>query len=425
MSVRRRRAPPDRGRPNTPRDSRSATLPFVRPQPFIAGSALTHLECARCARREEADRVQTVCPECGGPLYARYDLGRPDLRGLPWDLPQRPADLWRFAEILPVRAARFRAGLGEGMTPLLATPRLGRGLGIEGLLVKDEGRNPTGSFKSRGMAIAVARAAELGVTALMAPSAGNAGLALATYAARHGLRALVAFPEDIPPAYVRECRFYGAEVIVAGATIREAGAAMRRHIEENETWRGAFDVSTLREPYRLEGKKTMGYEIAEQMGGRAPDAVLYPTGGGTGLIGIWKAFEEMIALGWLPPAERPRMIAVQMEGCAPIVQAFEDGADRSVPLPEARTKCWGLRVPAPFADREILSAIRASGGCAVRVAEEDLLPVYRNAGRLEGLDVAPEGAAALAAVPRLIEKRILKSSERVVVLNTALSAMYK
>lgn len=397
----------------------------MRPEPYIAGPALTHLECSRCSRREDPERLQTVCPACGGPLFARYDLDRADLRGLPVDLALRPADLWRFAELLPVRSGRFRIGLGEGMTPLLSVPRLGRELGVENLWIKDEGRNPTGSFKARGMAIAVARAAELGATACMAPSAGNAGLALAVYAARHGLPALVAFPEDIPPAFVRDCRFYGAEVVVAGATIREAGAAMRRHAAENKGWEQALDLSTLREPYRLEGKKTMGFEIAEQLGGRLPDLILYPTGGGTGLIGIWKAIEEMIALRWLADPTRPRMIAVQMEGCAPIVDAFEAGAPAANPIPEARTRCWGLRVPAPFADREILNVLRESDGLAVRIGEGDLLPSYRNAARLAGIDAAPEGAAALAAIPILLRDGRIAPSDRIVVLNTASSGMYK
>jgi threonine synthase len=386
---------------------------------------MTHLECARCSRREDPERIQTICPDCGGPLLVRYDLERADLQGLPVDLTLRPADLWRFAELLPIRSGRFRVGLGEGMTPLLATPRLGRELGIENLWIKDEGRNPTGSFKSRGMAVAVARAAELGGAACMAPSAGNAGLALAVYAARHGIPALVAFPEDIPPAYVRECRFYGAEVIVAGATIREAGAAMRRHISESRGWEQAIDLSTLREPYRLEGKKTMGFEIAEQLGGRLPDVILYPTGGGTGLIGIWKAIEEMMSLRWLADTNRPRMIAVQMDGCAPIVDAFTSGTAVSIPVSEAKTRCWGLRVPAPYADREILAVIRESDGLAVRVGEEDLLPSYRNAARLEGIDVAPEGAAALAAIPILLRNELLAPTDRVVALNTASSGMYK
>ena len=335
----------------------------MRSQPFISGSALSHLECARCARRDEPDRPRTVCPACGGPLYARYNLARPDLRGLPWDFGGRSTDIWRYSELLPVRSPRHRIGLGEGMTPLISAPRLARALGFDDLLIKDEGRNPTGSFKARGMAVAIARAVELGVRAFTAPSAGNAGLALAAYAARHGVRALVAFPVDIPGIFVRQCRAYGAEVITAGATIREAGAALRAHIEEKSVWRDAFDVSTLREPYRLEGKKTMGYEIAEQMNGALPDAIVYPTGGGTGLIGIWKAFEEMAALGWInPTTARPRMIAVQMKGCAPIVEAALARADRATPFAEAQTRCWGLRVPAPFADREILSTLRARRG---------------------------------------------------------------
>ncbi len=318
----------------------------MRSLPFISGSALDKLECARCARRVEADRPRNVCPVCGGPLYARYELARADLRGLPWDFGARPADLWRYAELLPIRTERFRIGLGEGMTPLLAAPRLAESMGLDELLIKDEGQNPTGSFKARGMAVAVARAAELGIRTVAAPSAGNAGLALAAYAARHGMRALVAFPADIPGIYVRRCRAYGAEVITAGATIREAGAALRGMVEEKPAWRDAFDMSTLREPYRLEGKKTMGYEIVEQMRGAVPDAILYPTGGGTGLIGIWKAFEEMVALGWIDgTVTLPRMVAVQMKGCAPIVKAMVEQAEHATPFDEAQTRCWDCGSP--------------------------------------------------------------------------------
>lgn len=397
----------------------------MRPRAFIGESALTHLACARCDRLEAADRIVTVCPDCGGPLVARYDLKRDDLQGLVWDLPHRSADLWRFAELLPVRSPHRRITLGEGMTPLLETPRVARSLGLQNLWIKDEGRNPTGSFKSRGMAVALARAAELGVRAVMAPSAGNAGLALAVYAARLGLRALVAFPEDIPPTYVRECRAYGAEVILAGATIREAAAALRARAAADGAWIDAMDASTLREPYRLEGKKTMGYEIVEQLGGRAPDAILYPTGGGTGLIGIWKAIEEMEEMGWLPWSTKPRMISIQMEGCAPIVRALEAGESRAEPIPNPSTRCWGLRVPSPFADREILQTLIKSRGTAVAVAEDDLLPATRLAARNEGIDLAPEGAAALAAVPGLLASGVVKPTDTVVVLNTAQSSLYR
>ena len=397
----------------------------MRVPPVISGSALSHLSCARCDRRQAPDEPSNVCPTCGGPLFARYELSRADLRGLPWDLPQRPNDIWRYAELLPVRSRRFRIGLGEGMTPMLAVPRLAQTVGLTKLWIKDEGRNPTGSFKSRGMAIAVARAAELQITTIAAPSAGNAGLAMAAYAARHGLRALIAFPEDIPPAYVSESESYGAEVIVAGATIREAGQALRDSMKQNRHWREAFDVSTLREPYRLEGKKTMGYEIAEQLGGSIPDAIIYPTGGGTGLIGIAKAFDEMAALGWTDENQRPRMIAVQMAGCEPIVDAYCAGADHAIPKADARTRCWGLRVPAPFADREILETLRQTGGTAIAVAEDELDPAGREARRCEGIDLAPEGAAALAAIPHLIRNGSLRKTERIVVLNTAESGMYK
>lgn len=386
---------------------------------------MTHLECARCARKEDPNRPRTVCPACGGPLYARYNLVRPDLSSLPWDWGLRPADLWRYAELLPVGLPSLRIGLGEGMTPLFSLPRLAREIGLDHLLVKDEGRNPTGSFKARGMAVAVARAAELGIRSLCAPSAGNAGLALAAYAARHGLKALVAFPIDIPGVYVRQCRAFGAEVITAGATIREAAAALRSHVSEKPAWKGVFDVSTMREPYRLEGKKTMGYEIAEQLRGDLPDVIVYPTGGGTGLIGIWKAIEEMGELGWVSKDKRPRMIAVQMKGCAPIVHAVTERADRAVPLEDAQTRCWGLRVPSPFADREILSILQRSRGTAVAVADEDLAPVADRVSRLEGLDLSPEGAALFAAIPQLIELGLIAREERILMLNTASSGMYQ
>jgi len=386
-------------------------------------SALSHLECARCAARADAEVLQTVCSACGGPLVARYDLSRPDLRTLPEAFGSREATLWRFAELLPVRSPALRDGLGEGMTPLLATPRLGRELGIEQLWIKDEGRNPTGSFKARGMAVAVARAAELGARRVYAPSAGNAGLALAAYAARHGLEALIAFPTDIPPAFVEECQAYGAHVLVAGDTIREAGRALRDRVGAEAPWREALDLSTLREPYRLEGKKTMGFEIALDLGG-APDVVVYPTGGGTGLIGIWKAFAEMAALGWFD-ARAPRMFAVQMDSCAPIVEAFARGAETATPATSPATRCWGLRVPAPFADREILDVLRASGGGAVAVEEGDLEGAAALAAGIEGIDCAPEGAAALAALSVMENREMIGPGDRVVVLNTAAKGMYR
>jgi threonine synthase len=342
-----------------------------------------------------------------------------------WDIPHRPSDLWRYAELLPVRGGRFRKGLGEGMTPMLRASRLEREFGLGELWIKDEGINPTGSFKSRGMAVAVARATELKLSAVAAPSAGNAGLALAAYAALHGLRALVAFPEDVPPAYVHDARSYGAEVITEGETIRQAGTALKRYIERHSSWHDAFDLSTLREPYRLEGKKTMGYEIAEQLGDAPPDAVIYPTGGGTGLIGIAKAYDEMAALGWVDESHKPRMIAVQMSGCSPIVDALAEGSDRVVPSEKADTRCWGLRVPSPFADREILTTLRQTGGTAIAVAEAALEPTYKRVMRLEAIDMAPEGCAAIAALPQLLDRGVLGRGERVLVLNTASSRMYK
>src|SRR5690606_20454202 len=335
-------------------------------------------------------------PCCSLPLYARYDLDR--LRPLfrPADLRGRRADIWRYAEVLPVRRPDRRLTLGEGFTPLLGAPRLADALGLERLWIKDEGRNPTGSFKARGLAVAVARAWELGARDVAIPSAGNAGSAAAAYAAAAGLAAHVVVPRDTPRAIVEEIAGLGAELELVDGLITDAAARVAAGVTEH----GWFDRSTSKEPYRVEGKKTMGYELFEQLGGRLPDVIVYPTGGGTGLVGMWKAFDEMERLGWIGP-ERPRMIAVQAAGCAPIVRAWEAGAETAEPWANAATYASGLRVPRAIGDFLILRAIRASRGAAIAVGDDAIRAAARLVGRTTGVYVAPEGAATAAAIPHL------------------------
>jgi len=385
-----------------------------------APSALTHLEGSASGATYDADRLIGLDPADGRPLLARYDLERAAATLTRDALAARRAGgLWRWAELLPVRDPARRLHLGEGATPLLAAPRLGRELGVPGLLVKAEGLNPTGSFKARGMAAAVSRAAELGATALVAPSAGNAGGALAAYGAAAGLPVTVVMPRDVPAVNREEAAVMGARVLLHDGLIDECGAVARAIAADT----GAFDVSTLKEPYRVEGKKTMGLELAEDLGWRLPDAVVYPTGGGTGLVGMWKAFAELEALG-LVGRERPRMISVQAEGCAPIVRAFETGAGTAERWEGAATRAGGLRVPAAVGDKLILAALRESGGTAIAVSEEALTEAQGLAGRLMGSYVAPESGAAFAAVRALRERGDLGGEERVVVFDCGIGQKY-
>jgi len=381
-------------------------------------SLLRDLTCTRCATSHDADRLQRFCTSCDGPLYARYEL---DTARVPWDtetLGKRPWNLWRYAELLPVGAPQHRLCLGEGGTPLLAAERLGRQIRLPRLLLKDEGVNPTGSFKARGLCVAVSRARELGARTLSIPTAGNAGSALAAYCARGGLRAVIYMPVDTPREFVVECRDLGAEVVAIEGTIADAGARMAADAADD--W---FPVSTLQEPYRLEGKKTMGYEIAEQLGWKLPDSIVYPTGGGTGLLGIWKAFDELEALGMIGP-QRPRMYAVQAEGCAPIVRAFETGDTGAETWSDARTIANGLRVPRAFADQEILAVLRESHGDAITVSDEAMLDMLRTAARLEGIYPAPEAAATLVAAADLASQGRLDGDGRVVCLLTGNAYKY-
>ena len=374
---------------------------------------LDHLVCSACRISLSADALHSTCPDCGSPLRVQYDLDQAR-SGLDRDrLASRTDRLWNWRELLPIRDPACIADLGEGGTPLLHARRLGQSLGLAELWLKDEGFNPTGTFKARGMAVAISRAIELGACEFVVPTAGNAGGAAAHYAARAGARVHVYMPKDAPIANRAECELAGAEVVLVDGLIDAAGALAARHARE----RGWFDLSTLREPYRVEGKKTMGYEIAHQLGWRPPDVVVYPTGGGTGLIGLWKAFEEMRALGWID-GQRPRLIAVQAAGCAPVHRAFQAGADRCELWPEAHAEAAGLRVPKPFADRLILATLRESGGTTVVVSDADMKCAQGLLGRSEGISACLEGAATIAAVEKLLRAGQIGAGESIVCLNT-------
>ncbi|MEV0158282.1 threonine synthase [Micromonospora sp. NPDC050686] len=381
---------------------------------------LTHLECSRCGRGHPADRPQNLC-ECGAPLLARYDLAAVAAAVTPERFTLRPADLWRYRELLPVADPRHVTTLGEGWTPLLRTPAYGARIGIPDLIVKDEGLTPTGSFKARGAAVGVSRARELGVERIAMPTNGNAGAAWATYAARAGLGATIAMPLSAPTICRRECLAAGADLRLVDGLIGDAG----RHVAEllAESAGGIFDAGTLREPYRLEGKKTMGYEIVEQLGWQVPDVIIYPTGGGVGLIGIHKALHELRELGWVED-RLPRLVAVQSTGCAPIVRAFAAGEDRARPWTDAYTVAFGITVPAPLGDELILTALRDSSGTAVAVDDAEILADLRDFAAVEGLLLCPEGAACLTAARQLRAGGWIRADERVVVLNTGAGLKY-
>ncbi len=380
---------------------------------------VTHLECAACHLEHEARRLLNLCHECGKPLLVRYDLERVRSALTKESLAGRSADLWRYREVLPVENDENIVSLGEGWTPLLRVDRLGKQLGIEQLYIKDESQNPTQSFKARGMSAAVSMAKELGAQKLAVPSAGNAAGALAAYAARAGLECFIFMPDDTPRANVVECEQTGAHVTLMAGLITDCGAEVARR-KQTEGW---FDVSTLKEPYRVEGKKTLGYELAEQFNWELPDVIIYPTGGGTGLIGMWKAFDEMEQMGWIG-SKRPRMVTVQASGCAPIVNAFAEGKQFAEEFPNAATAASGLRVPKAIGDFLILDAIRASGGTAVAVTDEELLAATREIGAAEGIFCAPEGAACLPALKKLIAAGAVKSDEQVVLFNTGAGVKY-
>jgi len=380
---------------------------------------ITHLECAACGLRHEAQRLLNLCRECGKPLLVRYDLERAGRSLKKESLAGRRPDLWRYREVLPVADDANIVSLGEGWTPLLKTERLGERLGLQNLFIKDESQNPTQSFKARGMATAVSMAKELGANKLAVPSAGNAAGALAAYAARAGLECFIFMPRDTPRANVVECEQTGAHVTLLDGLITDCGAEVARR-KDAEGW---FDVSTLKEPYRVEGKKTLGYELAEQSDWSLPDVIIYPTGGGTGLIGMWKAFDEMEQLGWIG-SQRPRMVSVQAAGCAPIVRALAEGKRFADEFPNATTVASGLRVPRAIGDFMILDAIRDSGGTAIAVTDEELLAAVAETGALEGVFCAPEGAACLPALRKLIADKAVTPAERVVLFNTGAGVKY-
>jgi threonine synthase len=380
---------------------------------------VTKLECSSCRREYEARRVHNVCTECGKPLFVRYDLQRIAKFLTRQALYARRADIWRYREVLPVRREDNIITLGEGWTPLHHARHLGETLGMGELYVKDESLNPTQSFKARGMAVAVSMARELGLKKLAAPSAGNAAGALAAYCAAAGMQAYIFMPRDTPRANVIECEVAGANVTLIDGLITDCGAEIARR-KESEGW---FDVSTLKEPYRVEGKKTLGYEIAEQSAWTLPDVIVYPTGGGTGLVGMWKAFDEMQELGWIGD-KRPRMISVQAAGCAPIVRAFEKGERAAEEVQDAATMASGLRVPKAIGDFLILDAIRESGGSAITVTDDELIAGARELARREGIFAAPEGGACVPALRKLIERGKIQVGERVVLFNTGSGIKY-
>jgi threonine synthase len=367
------------------------------------------LRCFMCDKPHDEGAVQSVCSACGLPLRVDYDYAKVSLR--PAELTGRVASLWRYREVLPI--AEGEVTLSEGFTPLLPA--------TDHDLVKDEARNPTGSFKARGMSAAVSVARFFGAKALSAPSAGNAAGALAAYGAAAGIPVVVAMPKDTPRPFSDECALYGAEVNLVEGTIADAGKWLREHGPKD-----AFDISTLREPHRIEGKKTMAYELYEQLGGDLPDVIVYPTGGGTGLVGMWKAFQEMVALGWITKdTRRPRFVSVQAEGCAPVVKGFAENAALTVPWPNATTEAYGLRVPSPLGGFLCLRALRETGGTAVAVAEARIHEATRDLARLTGLDICPEGGAAWAATLTLRASGWITPGERVVVFNTGTGLKYR
>ena len=380
---------------------------------------VTHIECTVCGRRHEAGRLLTVCQQCGQMLAVRYDLPRAAAAVSKETLRTRPPGMYRFRELLPLAASEEPVTLGEGGTPLLELPRLAAHLGLRHLWAKDEGQNPTGTFKARGLGMAITKARTLGVRGLMIPSAGNAGGAAAVYGARAGLPVAVVVPRDTPEAAVAEAALAGAHVFTVEGTIATAGRAIAG-IAPALGW---FDLATLKEPYRLEGKKTMGLELAEQLGWDAPDVLVYPTGGGTGLVGIWKAYEELGAMGWVK-AGQPRFVAVQAEGCAPLVRAWEDKAETTSPVENPVTNAPGLRVPGPFAGRQMLQILRDTGGFPQAVSEAEIVDAQRLLARIEGIWTAPEAAATLAALLHMKDEGQIEPTTRVVLVLTGAGIKY-
>ncbi|MFA5537036.1 MAG: threonine synthase [Bacillota bacterium] len=381
-------------------------------------SFVERLECPRCKNAYSAEVAHNLC-YCGGPLLVRYDLERLKKAIKKKDLIGRRADLWRYREFLPLENEQNLITLGEGFTPNFSVPRLGQALGFKQLFIKDESFNPTGTFKARGAAVGVSKAKELGISSFAMPSAGNAAGAWSAYGAKAGIKAVVVMPEDAEELVKKECIVYGAKTYLVKGLISDAGKIIGRGIKTH----GWFDASTLKEPYRIEGKKTLGLEIAEQFNWQLPDAILYPTGGGVGLIGIWKALKELQAIGWVD-GPLPKMIAVQAEGCAPIVKAFNEGKTESEFFEGAKTLAGGIRVPKALGDFLVLKALYQSGGTAVSVTDEEIIAGVNQTARSEGLFICPEGGAAVAAAHKLLLAGFLKPEESVVILNTGTGLKY-
>ena len=395
--------------PNAVTSSKSMTL-----------SCLSHLKCSGCGKEYSYQELHTFCPLCQSPLLSIYDLKSAQQHVDRDEISRRPKGMWRWSELLPVLDVKNQVSLGEGDTPLLPLPRLKKGLGLSNLYVKDESANPTGSFKARGLAAAVSKAKELGVEKVIIPTAGNAGGAMAAYAARAGLRAHIFMPKDTPFANIEESRMAGAEVVLVDGLISDA-AGMAGEKARAEGW---FDVSTFKEPYRMEGKKVMGYELAEAFDWQLPDVIIYPTGGGTGLVGMWKAFAELEELGWLENSKRPRMVSVQADGCAPVVKAFQAKASFCDFWTNAHTIASGLRVPKSFADHLILQDIYESEGTAIAVSDKSILESQKQLAIMEGIFAAPEGAATLAALKGLLQQGWVDPEERIVLFNTGSGLKY-
>ena len=382
-------------------------------------SFLTHLECTYCHETCSADELHRICDECGKVLYPRYDLEGAKSALTKDMLKGRPANMWRYFEVMPIRDEANIVTLGEGFTPMLTADRLGQAMGCTDLLIKDEGINPTGSFKVRGLSAAVSKAKELGVTGLTMGSAGNAAGAMTAYAAKAGMEAWVFMPKDAPEANKKEVVIVGGHLVLVDGLIGDAARMSFKKAQDD----GLFDVNTLQEPYRVEGKKTLGYEIAEQLDWKLPDVILYPTGGGTGILGMWKAFEEMEEMGWID-SKRPRMFAVQAEGCAPVVKAFRERAEFMEPWPNAQTIAAGIRVPGPFADYMILRALYESDGGALTVTDDEIMTYMRQVATLEGMFICPEGAATVAALNKLLLDGSLSPDEQILILNTGAGLKY-
>jgi threonine synthase len=381
---------------------------------------VTHLECANCGERYDARLVQGLCVKCQRPLWVRYDLDAVGRHFSKRGLAERTQTMWRYRELLPVSDPAKIVSLGETVTPLVSTPRLAAAFGVRELCVKDESRLPTGSFKARGMAMAISKANEFGIRRVAAPTAGNAGGAMAAYAARAGMEAYVFMPQDTPMINAKECWLAGAKTYHVNGLINDCG----RIVGEGKAKKDWFDLSTLKEPYRIEGKKTMGLELAEQLDWQLPDVILYPTGGGTGLIGMWKAFAELEALGWLKSSHKPRMISCQSAGCAPISTAFDRGERFAAKFENAATIASGVRVPVAVGDFMILDAVRASGGTALAVPEAVIEPWMRKAISLEGLSICPETAVCLGALEMLLARGDIRPDERIVLFNTGAAQKY-